>query len=581
MADAFKTQGNAAIAEKKWFKASKLYTQAIELETDDEKLGSLYSNRSVAFLQLEQFDKALEDANNAALKRPDWSKAHARVGEVYARQQDFELAVMAYKRAVEKAEDDASRSRYRKSLEVTQTAWSKAKEHAQSRPNVYTSRTDLSEHFIVRLNMDIARGNYVLDPESPLAACVVAHRCCTTGGQSVDKQISLMPDGKNVSITNGDALAELAECLILDELSFYIVAGNDPKFPLPQKLTKMLVGEIELFKATRYFTNAVWSARDIIADLDKRIAKEGRQFVRMATASLIRSRIVSSAILNVNGDRAAAVQHLKLALGLLEEGNKKWKHEPYEDKGMTLKPTMVRGVRTLLLKNLLAAHRDAKTASAKRMFKLEDVENLAKGIIEECPESVWPRRDGSHHRVAYGMMPVWEAYSALAYCNSNRAMQPLHNVQPGQIVLADLDAARRAAEYYDKAAALQGNHHSRRFMMYFGLECWLRAGGLSVREVRRRNAEAKEVDRETSRWFGEMAADTPARQFIESQLDSITEHMRQDPRVRDTAIIKPVPTFNMRVTNPNWKPSQVAGPDFWLPLPGEVGLADCLFPSRT
>lgn len=39
----------------------------------------------------------------------------------------------------------------------------------------------------------------------------------------------------------------------------------------------MLVGEIELFKATRYFTNAVWSARDIIADLDKRIAKEGRQ----------------------------------------------------------------------------------------------------------------------------------------------------------------------------------------------------------------------------------------------------------------------------------------------------------------
>lgn len=57
MADAFKTQGNAAIAEKKWLKASKLYTQTIELETDHEKLGSLYSNRSVAFLQLEQFDK--------------------------------------------------------------------------------------------------------------------------------------------------------------------------------------------------------------------------------------------------------------------------------------------------------------------------------------------------------------------------------------------------------------------------------------------------------------------------------------------------------------------------------------------
>ncbi|BGP37461.1 hypothetical protein JCM10449v2_001367 [Rhodotorula kratochvilovae] len=63
MADEFKAQGNAAFAQKKWLEAVKLYGQAIALEKDDTNLGSLHSNRSAAYVQLEQFDEALDDAN--------------------------------------------------------------------------------------------------------------------------------------------------------------------------------------------------------------------------------------------------------------------------------------------------------------------------------------------------------------------------------------------------------------------------------------------------------------------------------------------------------------------------------------
>lgn len=116
MADKFKAQGNVAFGQKKWLKAAKLYGQAIALEKDDAAKGALYSNRSAAYVQLGKLDQgasttlslsryplprslsssstaALEDANDAVRCRPQWSKAYARVAEVWGRQQEFKQSI--------------------------------------------------------------------------------------------------------------------------------------------------------------------------------------------------------------------------------------------------------------------------------------------------------------------------------------------------------------------------------------------------------------------------------------------------------------------------------------------------------
>lgn len=46
----------------------------------------LYSNRSVAYLELGKFDEALVDAKKAVELSPKWAKAYYRLGMVYFKQ---------------------------------------------------------------------------------------------------------------------------------------------------------------------------------------------------------------------------------------------------------------------------------------------------------------------------------------------------------------------------------------------------------------------------------------------------------------------------------------------------------------
>lgn len=136
----------------------------------------------------------------------------------------------------------------------------------------------------------------------------------------------------------------------------------------------------------KYFQDAIWAARDIITDLDKRLATETRQDVRRAVSTIIRGRVVSAGLLGFSKDqRGGAVRELKLALAVLEEGNRKWADVPFDERGNTFRPTFVRNVRVALLKALLAAHRDLKTVAAQRVYKLSDIEDLANQIIRVRP----------------------------------------------------------------------------------------------------------------------------------------------------------------------------------------------------
>lgn len=81
-ADQFKQKGNAAFGEKNYKEAMSLYTKALELNPDTETAGALYSNRSACLLNLHDYPRALDDANNCIRCRPTWEKGYFRRGMV-------------------------------------------------------------------------------------------------------------------------------------------------------------------------------------------------------------------------------------------------------------------------------------------------------------------------------------------------------------------------------------------------------------------------------------------------------------------------------------------------------------------
>ncbi|KAF3425735.1 hypothetical protein E2986_05831 [Frieseomelitta varia] len=92
-----KERGNACVKEQKYEEAMFHYTHAIKLDPQNY---SLYSNRSFAFLKLQQYHFAMEDALMTIQLKPDWTKGYFRKAEVES--QTFRLgeALQSYNKAL-------------------------------------------------------------------------------------------------------------------------------------------------------------------------------------------------------------------------------------------------------------------------------------------------------------------------------------------------------------------------------------------------------------------------------------------------------------------------------------------------
>lgn len=66
-----KSKGNECVKEEKYIEAVLHYTQAIKMDPNNYVL---YSNRSFAFLKLDQHYLSLQDANETVRLQPQWAK---------------------------------------------------------------------------------------------------------------------------------------------------------------------------------------------------------------------------------------------------------------------------------------------------------------------------------------------------------------------------------------------------------------------------------------------------------------------------------------------------------------------------
>lgn len=66
-----KVKGNECVKDGKYIEAVLHYTQAIKMDPNNYLL---YSNRSFAFLKLDQHYLSLQDANETVRLQPQWAK---------------------------------------------------------------------------------------------------------------------------------------------------------------------------------------------------------------------------------------------------------------------------------------------------------------------------------------------------------------------------------------------------------------------------------------------------------------------------------------------------------------------------
>ncbi|CAH2087096.1 unnamed protein product [Euphydryas editha] len=93
-----KNKGNECVKDGKFIEAVLHYTQAIKMDPNNYVL---YSNRSLAFLKLDQHYLSLQDANETVRLQPQWAKGYFRRAEVEAASELYDEAIISYTRALQ------------------------------------------------------------------------------------------------------------------------------------------------------------------------------------------------------------------------------------------------------------------------------------------------------------------------------------------------------------------------------------------------------------------------------------------------------------------------------------------------
>jgi tetratricopeptide (TPR) repeat protein len=111
-ADQYKDAGNAHMSNKEYEEALEKYSQAITISPAGPNSHVYYSNRAAAYCYLGQYDAAADDCMTSIEIKPDYEKAHARLGLSMFFLEDFEGAIEAYGRALELDPNNAASKSY-------------------------------------------------------------------------------------------------------------------------------------------------------------------------------------------------------------------------------------------------------------------------------------------------------------------------------------------------------------------------------------------------------------------------------------------------------------------------------------
>jgi tetratricopeptide (TPR) repeat protein len=111
-AERSKAEGNVLMQKKLYSQAVQSYTQALKISPNGPHSHVYFSNRAAALLSMKKFGEAILDSERALALKPDYGKAHARLGLAHFLSGNYRQAMEAYTVSLKYDPDNASSKSY-------------------------------------------------------------------------------------------------------------------------------------------------------------------------------------------------------------------------------------------------------------------------------------------------------------------------------------------------------------------------------------------------------------------------------------------------------------------------------------
>lgn len=111
-AERLKNVGNTHMQNKEYQPATDLYTQALKLSPAGPNSHVYFSNRAAALVSMKQFHEAILDSERSLALKPDYGKAHARLGLAHFLLGNYRQAMEAYTVSLKYEPDNKSSKNY-------------------------------------------------------------------------------------------------------------------------------------------------------------------------------------------------------------------------------------------------------------------------------------------------------------------------------------------------------------------------------------------------------------------------------------------------------------------------------------
>ncbi|ORY83560.1 hypothetical protein BCR35DRAFT_65622 [Leucosporidium creatinivorum] len=569
--------GNAAYKMQDWDAAIEAYSAALALDSTSVDSAKTWANRAATYIQTQQCDLALMDAQKAVKLNPSSSKGYSRQAESFAYLQDFAKAHHLYTLAIEHAENDAVRGRLATAAAKVKQRQVAASKHVPSGIKTYKEADPEPATWVKRLE-ELQREGYVALPGSAAHLVMVSRQHCENSLQLLagTGPVPGHRDSWRAQI-GSNVLDGFAESMLKDQRGFFLPPYNaaapmtSPSYKLQREISFQFQ-QLDLLE----WQNQTTPPREIVAAMDARRKRDGWKRLREGMIVLVKAAVVCGQLNCYSEQFGPGVSNYRFALGLLEEGEKMWKDVPYGDRAQMYRPSFVRMVRVGLMQAILDGHTHARTKSAKLAYKPSEVLQMGKTIIEDAKGDSYAEMGNtswlSSHTMAMARARI--AHGQVYFLNARENAK-----EDSKLKLFDTKYMGHAASAFRRACdLLPHDYPSRPTSMYFKLACSLYAGGLSLNQVFAEAAAAEASYVEPERLFGPISREEAPRLFVRRQCENARRWLETQEgglEVHGEKILKPVVEIDVPAgPNASNAAQKYMDSELWEAQVGEVGLCD-------
>ncbi|KAI5480246.1 tetratricopeptide repeat containing protein [Pseudohyphozyma bogoriensis] len=297
------------------------------------------------------------------------------------------------------------------------------------------------------------------------------------GLEDIDSSMRRLPDGSIVTKTPS-ALPQIAYAILMCERGWIMISGQDPSFGALQKLHQQLEYE--------FGTLQLPIPQSTPADV-----------CRFALNTFIHNLVVAAFMASIYSNPGSGTIQWRSLVKIIDACRKQWPRTSSGDTSdaigdcRALSPTFHRLTKNALATWIEQASHTVSASKKKRLYPDQELRDLANDVVNDCLANPMP--DEPITKYGQWTYPIVCCYRSLGLLAFSPTQSFANCRQEGNnLMYYQTKPCEEASEYYFKAAELAATDHLEKSQSYYlALIIKLRIGGMTIRELFDRAAQAE------------------------------------------------------------------------------------------